>query len=301
MSIEIAQFPCLLEIDYSTIIGDRVLPFVIELDLVNSNLEPEPGENQRFCYNITGVGLDLPLYADLSHLVFGICPNIPEDEILNISVFIDGVEQEIDFGSGGNVELRPTNSPDPPTGCPGLKFDFGLDKVDGMMSICYELATVHPIGPNTVCLFGGGVTANQLSICGPVCSPVQTCVATAYQPSTVCVPVTVTPFVLPGDTTTVCCGPPTVTSGTAPCPGVENGSCTFTITQSICVAVPIEFGANSVVGDPFVQCGTASAEDICTGCGEVNGSIAMDFTTGQVVSPAKIFCASCRPLNTRVY
>ena len=77
MSVDNNQFPCLMEIDYSTIIGQRVLPFVIELDSENSNLEPAPGENQRFCYNITGVGLDLPLYADLSHLVFWDLPQYP--------------------------------------------------------------------------------------------------------------------------------------------------------------------------------------------------------------------------------
>ena len=296
MSVDNNQFPCLMEIDYSTIIGQRVLPFVIEQDSENSNLEPALGENQRFCYNITGVGLDLPLYADLSHLVFGICPNIPADEILNITVVRDGVQEIIDFGPDGNVQLRTPENPDPPTGCPGLKFDFGLDKVDGMMSICFELAAERPIGPTVVCLFGGNVTANQLSICGPVCSAIQTCEAIAYQPSTVCVPVTVTPFVLPGDTTTVCCGPPIVTPGPAMCPGVQNGSCTFTITQDICVTAPIEFGATPAVGDPFVQCGTASAEDICTGCGEVNGNGpgALNFTAGEVIAPAKNTCTSCR-------
>ncbi len=302
MSVEIAQLPCLEEIDYSTIIGQRVLPFVIELDSDDSDLFPAPGDNQRFCYNIIGEGLDLPLYADLSHLVLGICPNIPASEILNISVIRDGIEEDIDFGPDGNVQLRSPENPDPPTGCPGLKFNFGLDKVAGVMSICFELATEYPIGPTVVCLFGGNVTVNQLSICGPVCSAIQTCEATAYQPFSVCVPVTVTPFAIPGDTTTVCCGPPTVTPGTPTCPGVENGSCTFTITQNICVAVPIEFGATPVVGNPFVQCGTASAEDICTGCGDVNdAATAMDFTTGEVVSPAKNSCASCRPLISRVY
>ncbi len=302
MSIDIAQQACATEIDYSTIIGDRVLPFLIELDLEDSDLTPAPGDNQRFCYNITEVGLELPLYADLSHLVFGICPDIPAEDILNIRVIRDGVEEEIDFGSGGNVELRPPDDPDPPTGCPGLKFDFGLDKVDGVMSICFELASVYAIGPNVVCLFGGGVTANQLSICGPVCSAVQTCETTAYQAFSVCVPVTVTPFVLPGTSATVCCGPPTITPGPPACPGVQNGSCVFTITQDLCMSIPIEFGANSVVGDPFVQCGTASSENLCTDCGNENGNTGMDFTTAQVVPPkAKSSCPGCSPLKSRVY
>ncbi|MFA5635311.1 MAG: hypothetical protein WC977_05335 [Anaerovoracaceae bacterium] len=97
---------------------------------------------------------------------------------------------------------------------------------------------------------------------------VVTCPATGYQTASVCVPVTVTPFALPGTTTTVCCGPPIVTPGPTTCPGVENGSCTFTITQNLCTAVPVEFGATTTPGVPSVLCGGASAEDICTGCGE---------------------------------
>lgn len=267
MAPELAQLPCNIEIDYSEIIGERILPFVIELDLIDSVLEPGPGENQRFCYNVTGVGNDTSLYADLSHLVLGICNEIPENQIENITVSIDGVEQQVEFGSGGNVELRTTLSPDSPTGCPGLKFDFGLDKVDGEMTFCFELTVPRDIGPNVVCLFGGGVTVNQLSICGPVCGPLeQTCRAIGYQAASLCVPVTVTPFAIAGDPIVSCCGSPIVTPGTGPCGGTINGSCVFTISQNICVSVPVEFGANTEVGDLVVQCGIASAEDICTDC-----------------------------------
>jgi hypothetical protein len=98
--------------------------------------------------------------------------------------------------------------------------------------------------------------------------PVVTCPATGYQRASIYVPVTVTPFALPGDTTTFCCGPPIITPGVMSCPGTENGTCTFTITQNICTAVPVEFGANSSVGSTFVSCGEVSREDICTNCGE---------------------------------
>lgn len=95
---------------------------------------------------------------------------------------------------------------------------------------------------------------------------VQTCPATGYQAASVCVPVTVTPFARPGSTVTFCCGNPTVTPGAVECPGVVNGSCTFTITQNICTAAPVEFGANTEVGNLYVLCGETSNEDICTGC-----------------------------------
>ncbi len=96
---------------------------------------------------------------------------------------------------------------------------------------------------------------------------VQTCPAIGYQPATVCVPVRVTPFANALPTTTFCCGMPVVTPGATICTGVVNGSCTFTITQNICMAIPVEFGANAAVGRPAVLCGVATSEDVCTDCG----------------------------------
>lgn len=93
-----------------------------------------------------------------------------------------------------------------------------------------------------------------------------TCPAIGYQAASICVPVTVTPFAEAGVTKTKCCGDPIVTSGIAPCPGVKNGACAFTISQNICVSVPIAFGAEAVVGDTYVDCGGATAQDICSGC-----------------------------------
>lgn len=94
----------------------------------------------------------------------------------------------------------------------------------------------------------------------------QTCPAVGYQKASVCVPVTVTPFAHPGDTTTICCGDPIVKAETKPCDGTVGGSCSFTITQEICVSVPVEFGAVSKVGDAAVKCGEASSKDICSYC-----------------------------------
>lgn len=266
------QLDCELTVDYSEVEGDPILPFVFTLDLAESNLEPGPGENQRFCYNVVGVGEDNSDFADLSHFVLSLCEDITEEQLENVSVNIDGEEQTIIIGD--NVEIFTPPDVDPPTGCSGLKFDFGLDKVEGQMTFCFELNVVYPIGPTELCLSGAGETRRGLSICGPVCNgePVdETCDATAFLPLTVCAPVTVTPFVNRLATTTFCCGDPVITPGATTCPGVENGSCTFTIAQDICVRVPVEFGATSTVGNPFVQCGDAINEDICSECGENNG------------------------------
>ncbi|MEG1931037.1 MAG: hypothetical protein RR131_07845 [Anaerovorax sp.] len=97
----------------------------------------------------------------------------------------------------------------------------------------------------------------------------QTCPTVGYQSASICVPVTVVPFAKTGTTATKCCGSPVVVPGKNTCGGVKNGTCSFTISQDICVAIPVEFGAVATVGDTFVNCNGASAEDICTDCGVV--------------------------------
>lgn len=256
---------CDLEVDYSTVPGERILPFQITLNLSDSILTPSAGENQRFCYDVVAVGKDSSVYADLSHLVLGICDKIPAEEIANITVSINGEEQEVVFGEGGNVELRSTDKPDPPTGCPGLKFDFPLDKVYGSMHICFELTLPREVVPMDVCLFGGNTTRKGLAICGPGCEMQEGgCPAMGYQKSTVCVPVTVTPFAHVGTPVVSCCGAPVVTEGDV-C-SRSGGICHFTISQELCVAVPVEFGARAVAGTPSVQCGEVSNQNICANC-----------------------------------
>ena len=96
-----------------------------------------------------------------------------------------------------------------------------------------------------------------------------TCPAVGYQSASVCVPITVTPYAKTGATVTKCCGNPVVTPGRDICGGLKNGSCFFTISQDICVAVPVDFGAIATVGDTYVACNDASNEDICSACGTV--------------------------------
>ena len=66
--------------------------------------------------------------------------------------------------------------------------------------------------------------------------------------------------------TTKCCKKPTVTAGRYICDGIKNGQCVFTISQDICVEVPVEFGAVAAVGDTYVACNGASADEICPDC-----------------------------------
>ena len=72
----------------------------IALNLEDSILDPSVGENQRFCHDVMAVGDDIPLYDYLSHLMLRICDKIPTEEIVNITVVINGVTQEVVFGVG---------------------------------------------------------------------------------------------------------------------------------------------------------------------------------------------------------
>ncbi len=259
-----AAAACASTADYSSVQADPALPFVFVLDS-NSILYPVPGQNQRFIYTITANGENTSAFADLSHFVLEICPDVTESMLQNVTVTINGVQQEVVIGD--NVEILTQDNPDQQTGCAGLKFDFGLDKVEGVMTVSFELTVPHAIGPVPVCVFGGGTALDDLSICGPVCGQVEnTCPAIGYQRAQVCVPVTVTPFVSVGDTTTYCCNEPQIIEGEMECPGTPLGTCVFTIIQEICIEVPVAFGANARVGDYSVQCLTAGNAAVCEGC-----------------------------------
>lgn len=95
---------------------------------------------------------------------------------------------------------------------------------------------------------------------------VETCPATGYQTMSVCVPITVTPFSEAGPTKTKCCGDPVITPGIDTCMGIKNGTCSFTISQDLCIAIPVAFGATAAVGDTYVNCTNVSEKDICTDC-----------------------------------
>lgn len=256
---------CNVAIDYS-LVPDSALPFRVELDLENSNLTPSPGENQKFCYIVTGVGEDISELKDLSHWVLGICPDITEDDFVedSVTVIINDVIQEVIWGE--NVELV---DPDPTTQCSGLKFDFPVNKVNGVMDVCFELKTPYEIAPNLVCLKGGEDSVETgLTICGPVCELPTGCETLTYQQATVCAPVEVTPQASVGVVNTTCCGEPIVTPGATTCP-FEARSCHFTVEQRVCIEVPVTFSARADVGEPTIDCEDASIE----GCPDCNSLI----------------------------
>lgn len=253
---------CNYQIDYSAVPGEPVFPFVISLNTEDSVLNPQEGQKQRFCYEIQGVGQNTPRYADLSQFVFGICGSITRGDLSDISVSVNGDPQNIVWGE--NVEIVLPGELDNPPGCSGLKFNFPVNKETGILTVCYSLNTPYQVGPVKVCLYGAGAAASGLSVCGPVCGKEAACESVFYQRETVSVPVYVAPFAETGTPRVSCCGTPTVLAepgryGTLP-------SCVFTVTQALCIEVPISFGAVVETGETSVQCGNA-AETGC-GCGE---------------------------------
>ncbi len=91
----------------------------------------------------------------------------------------------------------------------------------------------------------------------------ETCPAYGYQAVSICVPVEVKPYAKTGKTVTKCCGNPVIKSGKETCTGEKNSTCYFTISQEIVIGVPVEFGADAFVGDHYVDCLGASADDNC--------------------------------------
>lgn len=100
--------------------------------------------------------------------------------------------------------------------------------------------------------------------------PEHTSPSVVYQRSSVCVPITVKPYATPETPRTRCCGEPYVTLGRSTCDGTKNGECVLTVTQEICIEIPVRFGANATPGDVYVNCISASKDDICSDCHTCN-------------------------------
>lgn len=84
------------------------------------------------------------------------------------------------------------------------------------------------------------------------CSKIGTqCVDVAEQ-------LTLTPSVTVGTATVTCQGAPTITCVT----DAEGTTCTVTMTQQVCVSVPVRYGVTMTSAEPTISCA-----DSCIGCG----------------------------------
>lgn len=258
MAIEISlqDLNCSLTADYT----NTEVPVTIEFDTETSILNPGPGELQKFCYIVTQVSAP----KGLSHFVLVICPEITEEDLGEVTVFINGEEQTVEIGE--NVEIFTPPDTDPTTGCPGLKFDFGLSNTGDVMNVCFELKTIHQIGSIGTCIKGGQFVGNDQTVCGPICGIIEPCDTTVFQNVDVCVPITITPETITGPINVRCCNAAVVSS--EPCPPSGPSSCVFYVRQRLCAEVPISFSATGESGNPIVTC----QEPNQTGCTDCPGT-----------------------------
>lgn len=87
---------------------------------------------------------------------------------------------------------------------------------------------------------------------------IRTCPTMSNLETTVRLPVRVCPFADPGTVVVECSGAHTIESGYNTCTGNINGSCEFTISQTMNIGIPVVFGASVQIGDAYVECGGAS-------------------------------------------
>jgi len=109
---------------------------------------------------------------------------------------------------------------------------------------------------------------NGIEVHFPTCGEDE-CSVNAFQELDICVPVTIEPFVTLGDPVVECIDDPCITP-VACHSWNRNGTCKFTVSQKLCVMVPIEFKATASSGTTSVCCGDASDED-CQECDENGG------------------------------
>lgn len=81
-----------------------------------------------------------------------------------------------------------------------------------------------------------------------------TCTVKAAQKAIVNVPFSLKPFAVAGPANTLCLEEPVIKDVRCSCHGTSNQVCYVTISQEICVEVPISFGAKVSVGKYWVEC-----------------------------------------------
>lgn len=93
---------------------------------------------------------------------------------------------------------------------------------------------------------------------------IRTCPTVSTHRTTVSVPVSIVPFANPGTVSVQCSGTPEIGVEATPV-GEVNGTCSFIISQTMLIEIPMVFGASVLTGETYVECGgtTGSAEGDC--------------------------------------
>ncbi|MGI5921507.1 MAG: hypothetical protein ACOX6I_07200 [Syntrophomonadaceae bacterium] len=90
-----------------------------------------------------------------------------------------------------------------------------------------------------------------------------TCTRTVHQKTMVNVPIAIKPFSFTGPTSTVCSSDPVIRN--IRWTETKEQVCYVTVSQEICVEIPLHFGAKAHVGPSWVECDKPSA-DSCEDC-----------------------------------
>lgn len=118
------------------------------------------------------------------------------------------------------------------------------------------------------------------------------CPAVGSQTTTICLPVSIKPYAVSGKATLECCGNPVIAPSCSTCHGTPNGNCDFTISQTIRIDLPVEFGATVTTGETFVDCycdNSISAYD----CGKLQ-AMQSDEISSSFPYPGCNPCGECR-------
>lgn len=103
----------------------------------------------------------------------------------------------------------------------------------------YPLQSLHPMQPTQTIL-------EVISM--------KACDTVNFHKSKVSVPVEIEPFAKVGQISTKCQGKPIITPGEICDHNKCDKTCKFVITQEIVVAIPISFGAKTIIGEEVIEC-----------------------------------------------
>ena len=78
--------------------------------------------------------------------------------------------------------------------------------------------------------------------------------AITRQKANISVPVTVKPKVCTEGIVSYCCGSPVLKQKSNPYDSCHKSECKFMLTQNICIEIPIEFEADTIVGEACIDC-----------------------------------------------
>lgn len=245
--------------DYS----QTALPYVFTFDSLHSNIVPNANGEQVFSYIVQAYGNGTQI--NLKKFTLLTCDKINANDFIDFRYVIYNNQIVVtDVAAAYTIGL------DPDTQDSGITITFtgdGLSSNDAyMMTFDFTIKGDYTLSEVGVTVFGadGTTKLDGQSVCGPTCNDPTPCDNVVYKDVVVCAEVEVTPNVQSGTVQTKCCGVPKV-GVTGSCTGAQK--CGFSISQCICVGVPLTFNASAQVTTTGINCDPEDGECDCT-CGQ---------------------------------